>query len=125
MKKLKRRRIFILIAMIFVVLFVKNKLQNQILPNLSKLSNEEYQIMKQDENKNYSGIGQEKVKNKDGYYTTFTTTSTYQKTYIEYKQNGNSSWKNHSYWGGTMEENGCGITAIATLLSGYKKDLYS
>ena len=55
----------------------------------------------------------------DGYFTTFTTKNN--KKYIEYKQNGNSSWSNNSYWGGTMEENGCGITSLAIILSGYNK----
>ena len=73
-------------------------------------------------NKNYSGIGQEKVKNKDGYFTTFTTIENHKKTYIEYKQNADSSWSNNQYWGGTMAENGCGITALATILSGYNKN---
>ena len=29
---------------------------------------------------------------------------------------------NNQYWGGTMAENGCGITALATILSGYNKN---
>lgn len=29
---------------------------------------------------------------------------------------------NHAYWGGTMEENGCGITALSIILSGYQKN---
>ena len=44
------------------------------------------------------------------------------KIYKEYKQNVDASWSEHSYWGGTMTENGCGITAIATILSGYNKN---
>lgn len=59
---------------------------------------------------------------KDGYFTTFTTVDVNQKTYKEYKQNGSSSWASHRYWGGTMEENGCGITAISIILSGYNKN---
>ena len=46
----------------------------------------------------------------------------YKNTYIEYKQNADSSWSNNQYWGGTMAENGCGITALATILSGYNKN---
>lgn len=68
-------------------------------------------------NPNYSGIGQKTVSGKDSYITTFTTSSG--KTYKEYKQNGNSSWAENYYWGGTMAENGCGITCLATLSSGY------
>lgn len=82
----------------------------------------EYRTIAQAVNNNYSGIGQENIKGKDGYFTTFTTIEDNKKTYIEYKQNGNSSWSNKQYWGGTMEENGCGITAIATILSGYNKN---
>lgn len=72
-------------------------------------------------NSNYSGTGQETVKNKDGYFTTFTTEKSHEKTYIEYKQNWTSSWANNKYWGGTMEENGCGITSLSIILSGYNK----
>ncbi len=46
------------------------------------------------------GSGQEKVKDKNGYFTTFTTTNN--KTYIEYKQNLESSWKDNDYWDDTM-----------------------
>mgnify|MGYP001049381875 CR=1 FL=1 len=74
----------------------------------------------QAQNKNYSGIGQEKVKGKDGYDTIFITDSS--KEYKEYKQGGNSSWSNKEYWGGTMEENGCGITSISIITSGYKNE---
>ena len=80
-----------------------------------------YQVIKQDYNKNYSGVGKEEIKNKDGYFSTFTTEEKYKKTYKEYKQNGSSSWSNNNYWGGTMAENGCGITAISIILSGYNK----
>jgi len=69
---------------------------------------------------NHSIQGQTLVDNRDGYTTTFTTLNTkHQKTYKEFKQNIDSSWSNHSYWGGTMRENGCGITAIAIVASGY------
>lgn len=82
----------------------------------------EYKVIKEDKNENYSGIGQKPVKGKDGYFTEFTTSGDYQKTYKEYKQNGNASWRDKEYWDGTMEDNGCGITAIATILSGYGFD---
>lgn len=68
-------------------------------------------------NTNYAGIGQKSVFGKDGYATTFTTLDG--KTYKEYRQDGNSSWAERYYWGGTMAENGCGITCLATLASGY------
>ena len=104
---MKKKRILLLLIFVLVIwLFYKNS---------------SYTEIKQNTNKNYSGIGQENIKNKDGYFTTFTTTENYKKTYIEYKQNGNSSWSNNQYWGGTMAENGCGITALAIILSGYNK----
>ena len=40
------------------------------------------------------------------------------KVYVEYKQY-DPRWKNEEYWGMTMERRGCGITAMAILLSGY------
>ena len=68
--------------------------------------------------------GKKLVDNQDGYNTTFTTLNTkYQKTYKEYKQNMNSSWSDNSYWGGTMRENGCGITSMAIVASGYGIDI--
>ncbi len=70
-------------------------------------------------NENYSGLGQKIVSGQDGYFTTFTTNSANPKIYREYKQNGTSSWANHPYWGGTMSENGCGITSLSIILSGY------
>ena len=89
--------------------------------NLSFGQTSNYDVIKEDINKNYSGIGQEKVKNKDGYFTTFTTNGKNPKTYREYKQNGNSSWSKNTYWNGTMAENGCGITSLSIILSGYEK----
>lgn len=65
------------------------------------------------------GSGQESIQGKDGYFTTFTTVSQNQKTYIEYKQNGSSSWSYNKYWGGKMSDTGCGITSLAIILSGY------
>lgn len=124
---MKKKRIIILIIMILgIYLFFRNipfsDIYYSINMFISKVTNmSEYKTIKQDLNKNYSGIGQEKVKNKDGYFTTFTTIENHKKTYIEYKQNIDSSWSDNQYWGGTMAENGCGITTIATILSGYNK----
>ena len=122
----KKRIIILLIIILGIYLFFRNTSFNNISYNLnrfiSKITNSsEYKTIKQDLNKNYSGIGQEKVKNKDGYFTTFITIENHKKTYIEYKQNNDSSWSNNQYWGGTMAENGCGITALATILSGYNQ----
>ena len=90
--------------------------------NINFGKNSNYKVIKKDSNPNYHGIGQKKIENKDGYFTTFTTEKKNLKTYKEYKQNGNFSWSNKSYWGGTMSENGCGITALSIILSGYNKD---
>lgn len=123
----KRKILMLLIIILGMFIFFRNISFNNISYRLnkfvSKITNtSEYKTIKQDINKNYSGIGQEKVKNKDGYFTTFTTIENHKKTYIEYKQNADSSWNNNQYWGGTMAENGCGITALATILSGYNKN---
>lgn len=112
-KKWNVKKIIILLFIVIFVLYLWIK----YIPN-----NSGYSVIKLDNNKNYAGIGQQKVANKDGYFTTFTTEEKNQKTYIEYKQNGNASWSLNQYWGGTMTENGCGITSIATILSGYHKD---
>ena len=128
-RKLNKKRIvtFILIIILIFYLYYNFLTDNSIFSginqdfNILNLSGN-YKIIKQDTNKNYSGIGQEKIKNKDGYFTTFTTEDNYKKTYIEYKQNGNSSWSNKEYWGSTMAENGCGITVMSIILSGYGKD---
>lgn len=130
-RKLNIKRIILLLLIIILVIyfylrfFASNidNISSSLLNNISKITNNSnYKTIKQDTNSNYSGNGQEKIKNKDGYFTTFTTIDNHKKTYKEYKQNGNSSWSEKEYWGGTMAENGCGITAIATILSGYEKN---
>lgn len=119
-KRLKIKKIlFILFLIFFVINLYNNKLKiHYFFLNISNLSG--YKVIKQDKNPNYSGIGQEKVTGKDGYFTTFTTDT--EKTFIEYKQNGNGSWADLEYWGGTMADNGCGITSMSIILSGYGKD---
>lgn len=83
-----------------------------------------YECVNKKSNENYNGIGQKELNGKDGYNTTFTTNDiSYKKTYIEFKQNGSSSWANNSYWDGTMETDGCAITAMSIILSGYKKNI--
>ncbi len=115
-----------IILIIFIIIFVKNVITpSNIIKNNNYIfqhNNNEYKIIKQNNNKNYLGKGQEEVPNKDGYYTTFTTINSYKKTYIEYKQNGNASWSQNTYWNDTMEKSGCGITSIAIILSGYGKN---
>lgn len=75
----------------------------------------------EERNTSYQGKGQEKGNKEEGYPTTFITEEQNQKVYLEYKQNGKAPWSNHSYWGGTMAENGCGITAMSIIASGYGK----
>lgn len=53
--------------------------------------------------------------------TTFNVFRSKTKEYIDYKQNGNAPWRNKSYWDGTMASSGCGITVMASVLSGYGK----
>lgn len=131
MKNRKRKKInlrkVILLSIIFVLILAIISNIRQKSPNNYSTSNiwinkdsSKYKIIKQDHNSNYSGIGQEQVTGKDGYFTTFTTEN--KKIYKEYKQNGNSSWSNKKYWDGTMAESGCGITAMSIILSGYNKN---
>ncbi len=131
-RKVSKVKVIILII-IFIVLFIllKNSFMQlisfftndtyiaNIVSSFSKVDNE-YETIKLDNNENYSGIGQQKISGKDGYFTTFTDISG--KTYKEYKQNGSSSWSNKKYWDGNMSETGCGITAISIILSGYDMD---
>lgn len=120
-KKLNFKKIILFLLIIGLIIYFFSKDDNS--SNSSNISNSSnYKTIKLDNNKNYSGIGQEKVKNKNGYFTTFTTEEKYKKKYKEYKQNGSSSWSDKEYWGGTMAENGCGITAISIILSGYNKN---
>lgn len=130
----KRLFIFIFLPLLFIMItlfillsnfpFMKNTLE-YIGNSVSQLSipNLEYDIIKIDNNSKYLGIGQEKVQDKDGYFTTFTTTNENKKVYLEYKQNGDSSWKDNLYWENTMETDGCGITALSIILSGYNKNV--
>lgn len=128
-KKVNKLKIFLIIIItIFLVnkIFTNTSIEEFFNNMFSGISNIKYNTNLSDslpkaisQNDSYSGIGQEKVKNKNGYFTTFTTKEPNKKTYKEYKQNGISSWSKNEYWGGTMEENGCGITALATIASGY------
>ncbi len=119
--------LFIIVLLIVLCIRFYNLIINYISNNSSieipKIQNKSsYNVIKEDYNKNYSGVGMQEVKDKDGYFSTFTTEEKNKKVYKEYKQNGYSSWSNLEYWGGTMTDNGCGITAIATILSGYNKN---
>lgn len=79
----------------------------------------DYDIIHLTENPAYSGIGQQHVGGMDGYTTTFTLKGNDKITFKEYKQNGNASWSQNKYWDNTMETDGCGITALSIILSGY------
>lgn len=120
MRTHKKLFIFIILIIILFCIQYSDKIFNH---NISLGSYSGYDVIKLDKNKNYSGIGQKKVYNKDGYFTTFTTEENCKKTYKEYKQNGNAYWSDNAYWGGTMAKNGCGITAMAIILSGYGFDV--
>ena len=127
-RKLNKKRFVLSLLIVFFIIYLylnynDFSVDSLNLNTISNLNNSsEYDIIKQDTNFKYTGIGQEKARNKDGYFTTFTTEENYKKTYLEYKQNGNASWSNHTYWGDTMAENGCGITVMSIILSGYNKD---
>ena len=127
-KKLNKKRIVIFILLLILIIYwginylKNNDFFNELNSNFDFSNIVGYRVIKLDKNPNYSGVGQERVKNKDGYFTTFTTEDNYKKIYKEYKQNGNSSWANNEYWNGSMAENGCGITVMSILLSGYGKD---
>jgi len=123
-KKLQLKKILLFMLLIITTIYIFNEFKTNNITDktVTIFTNTEYKTIKLDTNNHYNGIGQEKVKNKDGYFSTFTTIETNKKTYIEYKQNGNSSWANNEYWNGTMAENGCGIAVMATILSGYKQN---
>ena len=114
----KKKKILLVILILAGIIYFKNFYSTVS----SEKDTEKYSVIKLDKNENYKGIGQQKINGKDGYFTTFTTVDVNEKTYKEYKQNGAASWAYHKYWGGTMEENGCGITAISIILSGYNKN---
>ena len=111
MKKHKKKKVIILLSfgLFLITAFLLYK-------------NYDYPIIAQSKNENYVGIGQERKSRQDGYFTTFTTVEENKKIYKEYKQNGTSSWSENEYWDGTMADNGCGITALSIILSGYNKD---
>lgn len=63
--------------------------------------------------------GQIRTQGQNGYDTIFCWG---EKKYIEYKQN-RGTWKNLSYWDNTVETDGCGITALSIIASGYGQTL--
>ena len=121
-KKLKIRKIILVIIFLLFLYYLYLNYNSSLLDDIAKTANYNFKTIKEDNNENYSGIGQERIRNKDGYFTVFTTEEKNKKTYIEYKQNGNASWAEKQYWGGTMIENGCGIVTMSIILSGYNKN---
>ena len=115
-KKLNLKFILLIIIILFFGIYLLYTLNYSLTTNT-------FLPISNSKNNDYSGIGQKVIENKDGYFTTFTTIDENRKTYKEFKQNGDSSWSQNSYWGGTMEENGCGITALSIIASGYGKNV--
>ena len=110
-KKVNKQKLLLSISILAILPFASINLSKLAIETYSSGTNStnpisisendaKYGIIKEDTNKNYPGKGQENVKNKDGYFTTFTTTNN--KKYIEYKQNLESSWNNNLYWDDTM-----------------------
>lgn len=105
-KKNKKGKLLKILIICFALYLIYSYFSNNYINNIGYSSNPLYE-----------GKGQVKVNHKDGYQTLFVTKEN--KTFIEYKQNGNASWAQNEYWSGTMEENGCGITSLSIILSGY------
>lgn len=125
--KINLKKVFCLIIAILIFIILYNKFTKIFNTSNSSIYfnnfDNNYEIIKQDSNSNYLGLGQTKVPNKDGYFITFTTDDTNgKKVYKEYKQNNNSSYSNNEYWGSTMSESGCGLVSISIVLSGYNKN---
>ncbi len=122
MKKKKIKKILLLLIIVTSLIIINPvKLINNTNNTLKSIIHEDkYEVIKLDENDLYPGVGKEYIENTNGYFSTFTTTNN--KVYKEYKQN-DKLWAYLNYWEGTMEDNGCGITALAIILSGYGRDL--
>jgi len=128
-RTINKRKFFLIVLIFMSILFFYKKINGTTLRNNNEFVNKfslsnnskEYEIIKKDSIDSYPGLGQQKVNNKKGYFSTFTTSSPNKKTYIEYKQNGNSPWSKNTYWNDYMENSGCGITSMAIILSGYGK----
>ncbi len=118
-KKIHIKRTLTLFFILFALIYLK--MHDTFLIDFW-YHNTDNSIIAENTNPLYAGLGQEKVYQQDGYFTTFTTENPHKKTYKEYKQNGTSSWCQKNYWGGTMADNGCGITAMSIILSGYQKN---
>ena len=124
-KTLHPFRILVLIIIVSIIIFCSYEYKtygnlNRVTEAFSNINISKTNTVGQSYSSKNLIAGQTKVENQDGYTTTFTTLNTKeQKTYKEYKQNQEASWSKNDYWGGTMAENGCGITSMAIVLSGY------
>ena len=68
-RKNKKLKFVFTIILLFLILHIFSNQINEINKSISNIFfKSKYQIINQDSNENYLGIGQEKVKNKDGYY---------------------------------------------------------
>ena len=115
-KRIRFSRFLILIILLSLIIFIAYKI-------ITLLFNQNF-IYTFSENQLNSNTNKEIYSIKiDGYTTTFSTESEYSKTYKEFKQNQNTPWANKPYWGGTMSLNGCGITSISIIASGYNIDI--
>ena len=115
----KQKKFRRLLLLIIVIIFLASSIST-VLGQLTNIPifGGEYPNIAEKNSRYYSGQGQNKVYNEDGYTTTFKTVDG--KEFKEYKQN-DASWQNNSYWNGTMAEKGCGITSMAIIISGYGK----
>lgn len=111
-RRLNKRKILMTLILVFLLMTLPNWLYERLWYS----DYNEYTIIKEDINLDYCGKGQEIVNGHSGYFTVFHCQN--DKTYIEYKQNC-GPWKNKKYWQDTMQESGCGITAMAIIFSGY------
>ena len=72
-KKLNKKRLFLSLLLLCVIFYLYINSQDISVESTNFISslknNSEYDVIKQDTNRHYAGIGQEKVKDKDGYFT--------------------------------------------------------
>lgn len=113
-RRINKRKVLITLLVFFLLAFIPNWIYEYWWEH-----HFEYSVIKEDLNLDYAGKGQESVNLENGYFTLFHCADG--KTYKEYKQN-RGIWKNNLYWQDTMSESGCGITAMAIILSGYGID---
>ena len=73
-RKLNKKRFLLSLILLCVVIYLYINSHNISIKStdfISSLDNHsEYDIIKQDTNPNYAGIGQENISHKDGYFTT-------------------------------------------------------